>query len=238
MQHPVRKSTKAKQVRDLVFASRAPTDNYQKRLGPLADPFPPRRRVTMQWCELFNQTSATVTGQCGTEKVFKINSLFNPNASDTHKPYGWSTLASLYYEYLVRRVRVELTVTTGAGGTHPTALAVEASPNIGFISLTGLSLSDVMEKTDCDLMHINATGLPTKKTFVIDLASLNGLAPRQYEDDLADWAGSQIADPAKTSYFRFAVVNLADTTAVSVSVLVRIFFECEWFNRITLASSN
>lgn len=216
-----------------------PTSSYQRRLGPVSDAFPTRIRRQMVWCENFAINTGAVQGQCGTELLIKLNGIFQPYSGNTHKPYGFNTLAAIYQQWIVRRARVELNIISASdNAAYQLAVGIGVSPPAGFISLTGLALSDVMEKSDYDVKFLEATGWSVIKRFTVDIPRITGLTPNQFQADIAEYAGLNTADPAKIVYLRLASANLSNTDNRPVRIIVRIFYEVEWFDRIIIAASN
>lgn len=80
-------------------------------LTVLGDPFPIRMRTRLRYAQT-NSLTAGSTGLFGTERVFRLNSLYDPDLTGVgHQPYGYDTLATLYVRCKVHAVSVLLTFT-------------------------------------------------------------------------------------------------------------------------------
>jgi len=194
----------------------------------------------MTFCELISLQCASVKGQCGTEHLFRLNDINDPDATGgTHKPYGYSQMSAFYSHYLVRATRV--TLATGSnvtinGRNH--LLLVQSQPSTATYSLTGNAASDVIEKSQGTAIYLNAVGDSSTKNFAFPMHVVEGISAQQWQSDLPDYAAAFGSDPAKTPFLRIAAANIWDTNTDTIEVMVTLCFEVELFDRIVMASSN
>lgn len=208
------------------------------------DPFPSTAMTRSTFCRAFSISTATVAFQCGTDVVFSLNGLFDPSSdSNTHQPYGFDQMAALYRNYLVHAVNIDLEISSGPpwNGTAAfpaSALAAFILPSGSSSSPTGLSVDEVEEKPMGLVEWLDVQGRVHRlrqRTFIADL---EGLTRQQYRNEIDDYAGTSVANPTKNATLKVAVANLGSTAQLTYPMRVRIEYEVEWFNRITLAASN
>lgn len=203
-----------------------------------ADPVPARFTAMHKWDIVASLASAIVPAQCGTEYVLNINGLFDPDLTGgSHQPYGFDQFAALYSRNIVKYCDVRLTTTCPSALNWTGAVAVLAQPDSTFTGLTGLALSDVLEKQGGDRVLIQATGQTSELCLRIDVAKLVGLTPAEYiaQDR---FSGTSTANPATPCYLRMALANFTNVTANTVAIFLELAFVVEWYDRIVLPASN
>ncbi len=203
-----------------------------------ADPVPARCTSVHKWCIVASLASSTTPAQCGTEYVLNINGLFDPDLTGgTHQPYGFDQYAALWSKNIVKYCDVRLTTTCPAALNWTGAVAVLAQPDSTFTGLTGLALSDVLEKQGGDRVLIESTGETSELCLRIDLAKLCGLTPAEYiaQDR---YSGSSTANPTTPAYLRMALANFTNVTSNTIAIFLELAFVVEWYDRIVLPASN
>ncbi len=71
---------------------------------------------------------ASLTSYTGSEYVFRLNSLYDPDLTGTgHQPYGFDQFAALYSRYKVDRVHIDVLFTT-PGGSYDMACMCSIQP--------------------------------------------------------------------------------------------------------------
>lgn len=178
--------------------------------------------------------SATVQYQLGTENVWRLTSLFDPDQTGgTHQPYGFDQMAALYARYLVRRCEISITA-QNAG--LPNSLCVGIQPNDNTSSISNLAMSDAVERSFVTCKHFNTLGMVTQD-ITIDMAQLAGMTPQQWEAT-EDYQALVTASPSKNNYLRIALSNNKDTSTSAAYCTVTIAFVVDFFQRITYSASN
>lgn len=209
------------------------------KLSRLPDPFPPRMKRYLTYCTLITLTSATTLSQLGTENVYRLGSLFDPDLTGgTHQPYGFDQMATLYSKYLVRAVSIELSVQNLSNSAMNGCVGVSVQNSSNTLSLTGLALSDCYEKSTNSIIFSPAIGATAFWKSRVTNHFLEGQKPSVYEADLSDYSAAITGNPTLTGFLRIALANNTDTTARTCTVIVRLVYEAEFFDRILLAASN
>lgn len=203
-----------------------------------ADPFPSRYTAFQKWSIVISLASSIVPAQCGTEYVLNLNGLFDPDLTGgTHQPYGFDQLAALYSRYAVTDCLVELEAVVPAGLNWAGSICILAQTDATFSGLTGLALSDVIEKQGATILNLAATGIPAKSSMMVNLPRLLGLNREEYMGQ-DRFSGSSTANPASPAYLRMALANYTNVTSNTCAVVLRLAFRSEWYDRIPLAASN
>lgn len=205
-------------------------------LSVKGDPFPLRWSRTLQYGQAFTLT-AGAAGVFGTEQIFRLNSLYDPDLTGTgHQPYGFDTMATLYYKYKVTAVRVSIKVSDPSADGIQFAAHFQ-NPDVTY-TVTG-TLPDVqMEKPGTLIRDINNTG-----SQVINFSQrwlmhqLCNITPIEFASNTDEYSAAVSANPAKTPFVRMAICALDGSSTPTVRVQVMIAYETEFFERIVLAQS-
>jgi len=206
------------------------------RMAPLSDPFPIRWNRTLRYSQLVTLT-AGASGLFGTEQIFRLNSLFDPDLSGVgHQPYGYDSLAALYYRYKVRAVRVCLRF------SDPSADGVLCAAQFQVPSMTqtvtGADASAVMERAGVWTHNLNNTG---EQVAVLDqyfpMSTLTAVTPQQFENNLEDYQALCTTSPARTPYVRIAIAALDGSSTPTVRLEATIMYYTTFFERIGLSQS-
>jgi len=205
-------------------------------MNALGDPFPVRWNKTLLYGQL-NTLTAGASGLFGTEQVFRLNSLFDPDLTGTgHQPYGFDTLASLYYRYKVRAVRVMVRFSDPSADGVLCAAQFQA-PSVTS-TVTGSDTNTVMERAGMWTQNLNNTG---EQVAILDqffpISTLVGATPVQFAANLEDYQSLCTTSPARTPYLRIAIAALDGASTPTVRLETKILFYTEFFERIVLGQS-
>jgi hypothetical protein len=174
----------------------------------------------------------------GTENVWRLNSPFDPDLTGgTHQPYGYDQMAALYAKYVVHSVRIKLVASTAAASVTA-AIGITVQPPTSTQVLTGMALSDIIEKNMGDVMWLETAGRVSVFEANFDIAEICGITKLQLKANIEEFASVVTASPASAPYLRVALANFASTVNAGQSLYVILDFTTEFFDRIDLASSN
>lgn len=191
---------------------------------------PARYRTTLRYMAKHGLSTGTL-GLFGSEHTYRLNSLFDPDFTSTgHQPFGFDQLSVWYDKYLVTRARIELTVTDPTG--DGLALGVAVRPTSAASSLTGQTIDVVGERQGVMIKCINDSGEQVK-TLLFDLPihEVLGITQQEYHGALDSYGASVSANPLLVPYMSLAVINLSNATNYSAQVLVRMSFDCIFYER-------
>lgn len=197
----------------------------------------------MTFCEHLALGSAATQWTAGTENVWRLNSLFDPDLTGgTHQPYGMDQMAGLYDKYIVHKCRIELLSVPQPGTAGqlalPTSVVYSVQPSSATYSLSAAILQDIAEKPFNAVRFSDLSGTNVHFSTEMNLWDVEGVTKNQYLDDVDQYAALVGATPTRTPYLRAAVINLQNTTVVYHSVLVKLTFTAEFFQRTILAASS
>jgi hypothetical protein len=192
-------------------------------------------RTKLRYGDAFTLTCGA-SGLYGTEQVYRMNSLYDPDLTSTgHQPYGFDTLATIYTNYKVHGFRAKLVFTDpSADGIY---CAAQFQPQIG-TTVTGYTTDVIAERPGTWVGYLNNTG---SQRVILDqyfpIWQLMGLTPSQFENQLAEYAAGVTANPTVTPYLRFAIAAADFSSTPTCRVQVILEFDCEFYQRKSLAQS-
>lgn len=124
-----------------------------------------RKKVKLEYVEtiiLSSDSSGALQGYTGSEYVWNLNSLYDPNQTGTgHQPYGFDQLKLLYQLYTVYGAHIDITVSNPSADGAVFFMSVQASnPNY---SLSSQYQDVIWEKNRAEGFPINNTGSQVKR---------------------------------------------------------------------------
>lgn len=192
-------------------------------------PLSQRLRTTLCYVE-----KIVLSGLSSFDYQFRLNSLFDPNLTGTgHQPKGFDQLAALYNRYRVYRAKYRVTF---AQTSNTIPLYCGAAPTN---TLTGFTdITDHAETAFCNyIVAVNSNPLPTGDfTGSVDLAVLNGKSRVAYAAD--DTTQALVStNPAEQLNLHVMVQTLDNSTNVSMTFIVQIWYDCEFSDPAQLGQS-
>lgn len=200
------------------------------------DPFGPVKFCKMHYTETFGLTAGTF-GAIGTEVIYGLNNLYDPNYSGTgHQPYGRDQVAALYQKYIVNAVKIDITFTNPSEDGLVAAAMIQ--PSGASYAMTGKYQDAVREAPGSCLRPINNTGKQVSKVVqYVSLQKLNGLSKVQWNTQLDTFGAAAGSSPTSLSYLRVAVGSDSGNTGGTLIGRVTLTFYCKWYERIVLGQS-
>ncbi len=191
----------------------------------------------MRYVQTFAPNTGTIAGYFGTDKSFRLNSLYDPDYSaGGHQPYGFDQMAAFYNKYLVTKALVEITLTEPSADGLVFGLSVR-TPSSAY-GVSGQSLDEVAERQGCMTRFINNSGSQTSTLrFDLPIHEILGISASAYAGMRDQYGASMGADPAQTPYLTLAIANMANSNNESLIIQVRITFDCELTERLQYAQS-
>lgn len=200
-------------------------------------PFPVVKNFKLDYACTKNLT--TGSGVFGTEKIFRLNSLYDVDYSDLgHQPYGYDQVAAIYNKYRVNAVKIEANFTNPSADGITCGLLI-TPPNDG-TTIQGLSISTVSEKMFGVTKDVNNTG-SQKVTIVgyMPMHKLLGITKQQHAGDTSQYLAAVSANPTLSPFARFAISNSDESSITSNTCTVHIKFRfyCTLYEPVVLAAS-
>lgn len=218
--------------------SYAPTSSAWNRLKNRG-PFPAGMSYDFTYSS-FNTLLNGAVSTFGTEHVFRLNSLFDPDFSvGGHQPYGFDQVTPIYSRYKVHAVTIEIDFAAPRSMSNATVACQLSAPQDGVV-LAGTNVTQVYERPNCVLMPLNDTGSQVVRIVKrLDMWDIIGCTKAQFEADTEQYAPLVSANPAKVCFLRLAVSEPTGGLAsiMSVDAYTRITYHSKLWDRKTLAQS-
>lgn len=195
--------------------------------GPVA----PELFTKLRYCERILVNSAPVTGLGGPEVVFRLGSLFDPNATGVgHQPYLYDQISPLYWKYIVygATVQIDYTSTPDANLVVMYMVANSAATT----DLLNIQSFDANERPGCGTIRTTAFfPAATCRLDYLSLPQIEGKSYQQYMSEDANYAAFTNQNPTFSPLLRVNAASdslTADQTAV---VTVTIVYHVKFFQR-------
>lgn len=202
-------------------------------------PIPPWKSFSLRYAEAFPAAglSVGVAGVGGTELLYGLNSLFDPNQSGVgHQPYYYDQMVNCGYQrYRVDRVEVKITVSNP--NNTDTGLMVQVDAWNGSAgTLTGVSWNTGKERPNTTWVKPVASESLRELIFEINCAEVQGMTQAEYE--ASDSFNAQVtASPARIPYLRLSPMNIAGGNNGTLWGSVEMVFHGKFFDRQIVAAS-
>lgn len=206
-------------------------DTVTSLTARMADPFPQRKWARMRYTD-----NITLTGpntNLTSEYIYSLNSLFAPGVTTyTHQPYGFDTMALLYYNYQVYSAYVELE------WYDPDHDGVICGYQLAGTSVAGVSAGAIEERPLTKLTTLSNTGNQRYiQRILVNNPQVLGFKPAQYINDTSHTGALVTASPSYQSYIRLCVLSTTAATASNIKLKVSITYKTQFWNRVSLSQS-
>jgi len=201
-------------------------------------PFASRKHGHMDYVEIVTLTSGN-TGLTGTEYVFRLNSLYDPNfTAGGHQPYGFDQFNTVYNKYKVTGVSIEVMFVNAAENTM---FAIWQISSPGDTRTTNsISPGVAFERPNVAWGVVNSNiGEQTQLNFkqYVDIAALSGLTKQQFIDDNQAYASDITTNPAASPFLRLNVASGLGSSGTNLGAIVKFRFWFEMWDRQTQTQS-
>lgn len=203
-----------------------------------SSPFPKGMITKQSYSEVLNLTAGT-SGVFGTEQVYILNAMFDPDYSvGGHQPYGRDTLSSIYSRYKVLGVYIDVTFYSPSSGSS-IATGIKLSPNDQLTNpLQGATLNQVIEGNNTVVKYLPTTG--SQKTHFrayFPMHKLLQLSKLQFKADSTVYDTPVGQNPSRSVYMRLAVCDATGSSAGTCVASVKITMLTYWHERKQLPQS-
>lgn len=213
----------------------------RKTTGPFKrfvrmDPFPASMKCKLTYTHTSGLSSGTV-GVIGTEQVFRLNSLYDPDFTGSgHQPYGFDQVSSLYKHYQVYGVKVSVTCTDPTLDANYVAAMFQ--PSTATYTLAGKDQDQVRENPLAITRVLNNTGSQiTRFSQYFPIYKLEGITPVQYSASMDLYSADVSTNPSLTPFFRIGVGNMRGNASQSVMCVLTFTFYCRFTQRVIQSQS-
>lgn len=156
----------------------------------------------------------------GAAQTYRLNSLFDPDLTGGGtQPYGFDTLATIYKQYKVKRVRIHMEV-AAIDPTYVGTIVIVLVPSaITLPTLSAVNMNVFLDKPFTTYLPVQ-TNSTAGRGFTADLPinMIDGLTRAQLAADLTNYSAFVTADPTSVPRITFAYAN---TGAGIAGVVVR-----------------
>jgi len=192
-------------------------------------------KTTLVYSQAITLTAGSV-GLFGTEQVFRLNSLYDPDFTGTgHQPYGFDQLLALYNYYKVSAVDIKLTFSDPSADGMFVASMVQ--PSTATYGLSSQTIATVTEKAGSLVRPLNNTG--AQKVVIhhkLAIPAIENISMTQFLADYTNFSSSAgMGNPTVTPWLRCA--NACGTASATCTLLVELAFDAEFWDRVVLAQS-
>lgn len=195
----------------------------------------------VKYCKLtYTQSNSLTTGTggiYGSEQVFRLNSLYDPDWSGTgHQPYGYDQVTPLYALYFVRAVKINLVITDPSADGIVVAACLQSSNNT--FAVTGKSVDSIKEQPFSITRSLNNSGKQvTVVNSYVPIQAIEGLTRTQLIASLAIYQAGVSANPARSPYLRIAVGSLRGNSGDTCIVRTTLTFYTQFSDRLIQSQS-
>lgn len=199
------------------------------------DPFKPSMYAKMHYGANL-VLSAGTSNLYGTEHIFTLNSIFDPDWTGTgHQPYGHDSVQSLYNKYKVSACKIEIIINDPDADGMIVAATIQ--PPAGTATLAGKGIEFVKEQPMSTTRTINDSGKQTVMiNSMVPIQAVSGLSPIQYKADTSLFAANFGASPSAIPKLRIAAATCRTGTP-SVNIRVKLTYFCQFYDRKVLPTS-
>lgn len=209
---------------------------YLNRLSP----FPPMKIVTLTYCDQANLASLTSTPLTGSALVYRLGSIFDPDASNVgtnHQPYYHDQLLGIYSWYQVLEFGWNITFFNATTNTCFASVQVTQSGDSNY-SIASKQMYQLEERPGGWVSPITVYGnRQCSCVGNVKLWEVEGLTYKQYIAE-EDYQAGMGANPTLSGNLSIAVGDLASPVSVSnVLVSVKLIYKVRVYGQIAQATS-
>ncbi len=191
----------------------------------------PHMYITLKYAESISTSVATLVGS---NQVFRLNSIFDPNAAvGGTQPYGYDQLSALYNRYRVLKTKWRVDFMASTAGYSAVVVPTNGALNPVVSDLVTLTAAAMNPRGR--FYSFNLGSRPPVDRGQIDLNVLGGVARVEYITD--DRFEAQIgANPAEVIGLNIGIYNPSGGT-ITISYFVQLTYEVDLHDPILLAPS-
>lgn len=205
------------------------------------NPMPPSRKCAFTYTEDFLLYSQTTTGATGSEAVYHLNGLYQPQhtaGGTSHQPYGWDQMAAFYRRYKPYAVAWDIEFSNPTADGMYCVVMVQPSGSTG-ITGPGLTDSILREQPMTTVRYVNNSG--EQKVRVKGFSPLHlieGISKLQYNASVGDnYSRVVTANPQLTQYLRVSAGDTTTTGGLAVHCTVKLTYYVRMYDRKVLGQS-
>lgn len=214
--------------------------NLSKQYLNQLSPFPPMKIVTLTYCDQVNLSTATSTPLTGSALVYRLGSIFDPDASNVgtnHQPYYYDQISGIYSWYQVLEFGWNITFFNATTNTCFGAVQVTQSGDSSYPIATK-QMYQLAERPGGWVSPITVYGnRQCSCVGNVKLWEVEGLTYQQYIAE-EDFQAAIAASPTLSGNLSIAVGDLASPgSASNVLVSVKLIYKVRVYGQIAQSTS-
>jgi len=226
-----KKNKKSKNKRSRRGGYTLPSGGYSTRQRPRLTFLDPHMYITLRYAENISTSVATLAGS---NQIFRLNSIFDPNAAvGGTQPYGYDQVAALYNRYRVLKTRWKIIFAASTAGYVAVVVPVNGALSSAVSDLVTLTSASMVPFAK--YFNYNLGAQPPRTSGSMNLNVLGGVARVEYLTD--DRFEAQIgANPAEVISLNIGIYNPSGGT-ITISYFAELSYEVDLHDPISLAAS-
>lgn len=159
--------------------------------------------------------------------TYRGNSLYDPDYTGAgSQPRYYDTYATIYGKYRVFGSRITVDIINGGGAA---AVSMAVLPWTDVVTFTSWpQVAELPESRVATMVPI-ASRVSKRLVHAASTSTVCGLRARQVMDE--DWGATVGSNPLQIWYWNVCVASVDGTSNVTVSIRVRLEFDCEFYDR-------
>jgi hypothetical protein len=208
-----------------------PSGGYSARMRTRFTFLDPHMYITLRYAE---NVSTSVVTLAGSNQIFRLNSIFDPNAAvGGTQPYGYDQLAAMYNRYRVLKTKWKIVFAAATAGYAATVVPINGALSSAVSDLVSLTSSAMVPYAKYFTYSLGAK--PPVTSGSMNLNVLGGVTRVEYITD--DRFEAQIgANPAEVISLNIGIYNPSGGT-ITISYFVELWYEVDLHDPISLAAS-
>lgn len=199
-------------------------------------PFRSEFITQLRYADIFQLTGDATPGIIGTEQTFRLNSLFDPDLTNSgHQPMGFDQIKPFYNSYQVMSVEVKYRWYASDSNGLMVFTTLQSGQNTSALAGTICSIAFERQEVLSHPLPIAGKDVITH-TEHVPIHTLVGLSRQQYKDD-PNYRSLCTTNPATQAYVRFAVGDTASGVSKKCTLAVEFVFHARFFDKINVGQS-
>jgi len=190
----------------------------------------------LKYAQSFQRTTGTA-GVFGTEQVFNLNSLFDPDSTGAgHQPYGFDALALQYRRYMVYGCLIDIKWHNPSADSVVTGAMIV--PTTAALALVGLDANDARERDNIATSVLADSGSQTSHVRkYVSIPKIDGIGKAAFKAQYFHYGMTVGANPPLMPLLKLGIASDSHTSGVTCECSVVLTYYAKFWEVIAQASS-